>query len=84
MIISEKALKLLGWSERRLRMMYGLTNREIEIARLLASELTGEQIASRLNFSLPTIRKDMEDMKEKLNVRGKAGIIVFAAKYNLV
>ena len=84
MIMNDKALKLMGRNEKKFQMIYGLTNREVQVARLLASELTGQQIASKLFVSLPTVRKDMENMKEKLNVKGKAGIIVFAAKYNLV
>ena len=84
MIMIDRTLKLLGRNKKRFQMIYGLTNREVQIARLLAGELTGEQIASKLFVSLPTVRKDMDNMKEKLNVRGKAGIIVFAAKYNLV
>ena len=52
-----------------------LSDRELEVLRLLNSELTGPQIASHLYVSLNTIRTHTKRIFSKLEVRNRAAAV---------
>jgi DNA-binding CsgD family transcriptional regulator len=56
------------------RERFGLTNREVEVARLMATGLSNRAIAGRLGLSSHTVRHHGERLFEKLRVRARADI----------
>lgn len=63
---------------------YGLTKREIELLNFLKSGLSYEQIASTLFISYGTVRKHIENIYRKLQVKNKMSAIDIAIKSNLI
>lgn len=52
-----------------------LTNREIEIVRLISNEFTTSDIASQYGISINTVENHRKNIFEKLNVRNVAGLV---------
>ncbi len=57
-----------------------LTSRELEILRLVASGLTNEQIAHRLNLSLRTVEAHLTHIYTKLNVSSRTEAALVAER----
>ena len=57
----------------------GLTERERLIIRLIAQELTNEEIAASLFLSPDTVKTHRKRLMAKLNVRSTAGLVKYAA-----
>ena len=55
-----------------------LTNRELEIVRLVADDLADKQIADRLGISVFTVGVHRAKIERKLNIASKIGIARFA------
>lgn len=62
----------------------GLTQREIEILKLIAKEFSSQQIASQLNISLNTVESHRKNIYQKLNLKNLAGAIRFALQNHLI
>jgi NarL family two-component system response regulator LiaR len=62
----------------------GLTAREIEILRLLASGIANKQIAYRLKISEKTVRNHVSNMYEKLQIDDRAQAALYAVRKGLV
>ncbi len=61
-------------SPKRLRTRLGLTEREAEVALLVAEGLTSKEIAVRLDLSPHTVRRHGERVLEKLGLHTRAGV----------
>ena len=61
-----------------------ITKREHEIIRLIAQELTNEEIARQLNNSPMTIITHRKNLLRKLNVKNTAGLVKYAVQHGLV
>ena len=61
-----------------------LSNREIQVLRLIASEFTNSEIAKKLKLSRRTIDSHRYNIVNKLHVKNTAGLIKFALKNNLI
>lgn len=61
-----------------------LTDREIEFIKLACSEATYHQIAKEMFLSERTIDGYRESVFEKLNVKTRVGLVMYAIKNNLV
>lgn len=61
----------------------GLTDREVEVLRLLASGLSNKQIARDLTLSPKTVGRHIENIYGKLKVSTRAGATVFAMEQGL-
>lgn len=57
-----------------------LTKREQEILEQIANELTSEQIAQKLNISIPTVESHRRNMFRKLGVQSVVGLVKEALK----
>jgi DNA-binding CsgD family transcriptional regulator len=55
-----------------------LTNREMEILKLIAAEHTSEKMAELLCISMPTIESHRRNMIKKVGVRNSIGLIRIA------
>lgn len=63
---------------------HGLTDREVEVLRLVAAGLTNQAIADRLAFSVSTVRNDTTSIYRTLNVTGRTDAVAKAIALGLV
>ncbi|HXB07954.1 MAG TPA: response regulator transcription factor [Puia sp.] len=70
--------------ERRLREMVLLNERELEFMKLVCTEWTYKEIADRMYLSPRTIDGYRDALFEKLNVRTRVGLAMFAVKNGIV
>lgn len=61
-----------------------LTGREIEFLKLAASELTYKEIAEQMNLSHRTIDGYRDDLFEKLNIKSRVGLVLYAIRNGIV
>ena len=57
-----------------------LSEKEINVMRLVCQEFSNKEIASQLKLSVRTIEGYREKIQEKINARNTAGIVVYAIK----
>jgi DNA-binding NarL/FixJ family response regulator len=62
----------------------GLTNREIEILKLLANGMANKQIAYRLKISEKTVRNHVSNAYEKLGISDRSQAVLYAVRKGLV
>jgi DNA-binding NarL/FixJ family response regulator len=62
----------------------GLTTRELEILRLIATGMANKQIAYRLKISEKTVRNHVSNMYEKLQIFDRAQAALYAVRKGLV
>ncbi len=62
----------------------GLSSREIEVLRLIASEYTNEEIAQKLKISKRTVDTHRMNMLFKLRAKNTVGLIKFAYANNIM
>jgi len=61
-----------------------LSDRELDVLRLLRSELSGPEIASELRVSLNTLRTHSKNIFEKLSVNSRRAAVRRAEEMNLL
>jgi len=61
-----------------------LNERETEFLKLAATEMTYKEIAEKMNLSPRTIDGYRDDLFEKLDVKSRVGLVLFAIKNGLV
>jgi DNA-binding NarL/FixJ family response regulator len=62
----------------------GLTEREVQVLRLLAAGRTNRGIAAELGISVKTVGAHVEHIYDKAGVGSRAGATLFAAKNDLL
>jgi DNA-binding NarL/FixJ family response regulator len=62
----------------------GLTSREIEILKLIASGAANKQIAYKLSISEKTVRNHISNMYEKLQLFDRSQAVLYAARKGLI
>jgi DNA-binding NarL/FixJ family response regulator len=60
-----------------------LTDKELEFLRLCCSELTYKDMADRLCISPRTIDNYRESLFEKLNLKSRTGLVLYAVQNNV-
>lgn len=60
--------------EAGLRTGYGLSNREVQIARLAAQGLDNREIAARLSIGVRTVEAHLQRVYAKLGISSRAGL----------
>ena len=65
-------------------VVHDLTEREIEIVRLVAQGLSNEDIASQLYLSAGTVKKQLRLLMQKLSLQNRVQIAVYALRNGLV
>lgn len=63
---------------------YGLTNREIEVLRLIANGATNKEIAQELIISENTVKNHVSNIFSRLNARDRIQLVIFARDHHLV
>jgi ATP/maltotriose-dependent transcriptional regulator MalT len=61
-----------------------LSDREIEVLKLIAAGLTNQEIAERLFISLNTVRTHTKNINSKLDVHSRTQAIARAKKLGLI
>ena len=61
-----------------------LTERETEILRLIAMELSSNEISEKLFISVSTVESHRRNLFQKLNVKSAIGLTKYALKFGLV
>jgi HD-GYP domain-containing protein (c-di-GMP phosphodiesterase class II) len=72
------------WRSMEIERPAGLTEREVEVLRLLSSGRTNRQIATELSISPKTVGTHVEHIYAKAGVRTRAGATLFATEEGLV
>jgi DNA-binding CsgD family transcriptional regulator len=62
----------------------GLTEREVEVLRLITAGLTNNEIASQLYLSVKTVSRHLSNIFTKIGVTSRAGATAFAFEQQLV
>lgn len=65
-------------------LLTALTDREMDVLRLIADENPTHQIASKLYISVPTVETHRRHLMQKLGVKSVVGMVKFAMKHGLV
>jgi two-component system, NarL family, invasion response regulator UvrY len=66
------------------KALSGLNEREIEFLKLAATELTYKEIAEQMHLSPRTIDGYRDALFEKLNIKSRVGLVLYAIKNGLV
>jgi DNA-binding CsgD family transcriptional regulator len=78
------AVGALDATAKRFRDMLLLNDRELEFMKLVCSECTYKEIADRMYLSPRTIDGYRDALFEKLNVRTRVGLAIYAIKSGIV
>jgi DNA-binding NarL/FixJ family response regulator len=62
----------------------GLTERQVQVLRLLAEGLASKEVAAALNLAVETVRSYRKSLMKKLNVHNVAGLVHFAASAGVI
>jgi DNA-binding NarL/FixJ family response regulator len=62
----------------------GLTDREVEVLRLVAAGKTNNEIAAELYLSIKTVSRHLSNIFTKVGVTSRAAATAFAFEHNLV
>jgi DNA-binding CsgD family transcriptional regulator len=63
---------------------YGLTRRELEVLRLVATSMTNRKISGRLGISISTTTRHVQTIFYKLHFDNRTALAVWAVKQGLV
>jgi DNA-binding NarL/FixJ family response regulator len=61
-----------------------LSNNQLEVARLIALDMSNQQIALRVGVKDKTIRNDVSVIIKILNVRSRVGIALWYYKHKMI
>ena len=85
---NEVALKLIDSAKNADKSLNvhksGLTKRELEILKMIAQEMTNDEIAKTLYISKRTVDTHRQNLLNKLSVKNTAGLIKAAYALNLL
>ena len=82
--VANRVLEMLTGATSPKEFYDGLTNREIEILKLLANGMANKQIAFRLQISEKTVRNHVSNAYEKLGIYDRSQAVLYAVKKGLV
>ena len=66
-----------------IRQENGLTERELEIVRLVASGYKNKEVGATLTISERTVKTHLTNIFQKLGVRDRVGLVMYALKHGL-
>ena len=78
------SINKLGNDEKEIQTFINLTDKEIQFLKLVATELTYKEIADKMNVGVRTIDGYRDNLFEKLGVKSRVGLVVFAIKNRIV
>jgi two-component system, NarL family, nitrate/nitrite response regulator NarL len=83
-VVAASALR--GMSEQGTRQTgnESLTDREMDVLRLVASGATNKEIAARLNITVNTVKNHLRDILDKLHLQNRTQVAAYALREGLV
>jgi len=82
--VANRLLQMAADSGKRQGVYDGLTDREVEILKLVAIGLANKQIAKRLGISEKTVRNHVSNVYEKLRIYDRSQAVMYALKKGLI
>ena len=82
--VANRVLDMLTGAASPKEFYDGLTAREVEILKLLATGQANKQIARKLNISEKTVRNHVSHMYEKLQIYDRSQAVLYAVRKGLV
>ena len=82
--VANRVLEMLTGQATPKQFYDGLTAREVEILKLLATGMANKQIAYRLKISEKTVRNHVSNTYEKLNIYDRSQAVLYAVRKGLV
>ena len=82
--VANRVLDLVSGNSSAKKFYDGLTGREVEVLRLLASGMANKQIAYRLKISEKTVRNHISNFYEKLHIYDRSQAVLYAVRKGLV
>jgi two-component system, NarL family, invasion response regulator UvrY len=78
------AINKLDDPDQNLKHLLTLTDRETEFIKLACTEMTYKEIADKMFLSVRTIEGYRDTLCEKLNIRSRVGLVIYAIKNGIV
>ena len=82
--VANRVLEMLTGTTTPKEFYDGLTAREIEILKMLASGMANKQIAYKLKISEKTVRNHVSNIYEKLGINDRSQAVLYAVRKGLV
>lgn len=82
--VANRVLEMLTGASTPKEFYDGLTAREVEILKLMATGMANKQIAFRLKISEKTVRNHVSNLYEKLGIYDRAQAVLYAVRKGLV
>jgi DNA-binding NarL/FixJ family response regulator len=82
--VAQRVLDMLTGTTTPKEFYDGLTSREVEILKLLATGMANKQIAYKLGISEKTVRNHVSNMYEKLQIFDRAQAVLYAVRKGLI
>jgi len=82
--VANRVLEMLTGATTPKEFYDGLTAREVEILKMLATGMANKQIAFKLKISDKTVRNHVSNMYEKLNIFDRSQAVLYAVRKGLV
>jgi DNA-binding NarL/FixJ family response regulator len=82
--VANRVLEMLTGATTPKEFYDGLTAREVEILKMLATGMANKQIAYKLKISEKTVRNHVSNMYEKLHIYDRAQAVLYAVRKGLV
>ena len=64
--------------------MINLTKRELDVIKLLALGKSNDEIAGELFISVHTVKKNLENIYDKIGYHNRVQVVIFALKNKLI
>jgi DNA-binding NarL/FixJ family response regulator len=82
LLANDKGLEFAPDVDKPLKI--AITQREMDVLKLIAQEYSGTEIAERLFISPTTVETPRKHLMQKLGVQSTIGLVKYAIKYNLI
>jgi HD-GYP domain-containing protein (c-di-GMP phosphodiesterase class II) len=82
--VVEAVLAAAGHARRRIERPHGLSDREVDVLRLVARGLTNKEVANKLGLSNKTVGNHLQSLYPKIGVTTRAGAAMFAMEHDLL
>lgn len=78
------SINKLGNDEKEIQTLINLSDKEVQFLKMAATELTYKEIADRMAIGVRTVDGYRDHLFEKLNVKSRVGLVLFAIKNKIV
>jgi DNA-binding NarL/FixJ family response regulator len=78
------SINKLGSEEKEIMTLLNMSDKEIQFLKMAATELTYKEIADQMGVGVRTVDGYRENLFEKLKVRSRVGLVIFAIKNRII